>query len=62
MRKLIFISLFLLINYSINAQSFWVTDNNAFDTNGPIGECLFPMDEHGETEYKEVIALLYCPN
>ena len=27
----------------------------AFDTNGPMGECLFPINEKGEDEIKEVI-------
>lgn len=27
----------------------------AFDTNGPMGKCLFPINENGEDEIKEVI-------
>lgn len=28
---------------------------SAFDTNGPMGKCLFPINENGEDEIKEVI-------
>lgn len=60
MKRIIYLSLiFFFLGYfqeiSLSAQSFWVENNMAFDTNGPIGECLFPMDENGETVYKEVV-------
>lgn len=29
--------------------------HKAFDTNGPVGECLFPEDKLGNIEYSEVI-------
>lgn len=28
----------------------------AFDTNGPMGECLFPMNEEGETVFTDIVA------
>lgn len=31
--------------------------HTAFDTNGPMGECLFPMNDNGDIEISEIITL-----
>lgn len=52
MRKIILsiiVTAFALSGYTQNHN--WV----AFDTNGPMGECLFPQNEQGEIIYTEVI-------
>ena len=49
---LFIISLFCTI--SANAQ-FINSNNCAFDTNGPMGECLFPQDNNGDISFSEVV-------
>ena len=57
---------FLIITLAIAAMAFSQAQANgqnygqnlkftAFDTNGPMGDCLFPMNENGEAEIKEVV-------
>lgn len=57
--KRIFIALFLLLLVSsVSAQYKWIAVsalNVAFDTNGPVGECLFPMDEEGKITLQDVV-------
>ena len=54
MKKFLFF-LFLAVVYSANAQNL---NHVAFDTNGPMGECLFPQDENGEITFSGVVE---CP-
>ena len=43
--RIITIFAFLLCVYSVKAQNL---EHVAFDTNGAMGECLFPQDENGK--------------
>lgn len=50
--KKLFILLFLFIALDGNSQNLnW----RAFDTNGPMGECLFPQNDDGEIIFSEII-------
>lgn len=53
--KQLILFLFVLSLTSVNAQNL---NDVAFDTNGPMGECLFPQDENGKTKFSGVIE---CP-
>lgn len=55
MRKLLFIAL-LLFAVATNAQNL---DHVAFDTNGPMGECLFPQDENGNITFSDIVECEY---
>ena len=50
MKKLCLLTFISLITFTVGAQNLM---NVAFDTNGPIGECLFPE------EYKVVVNTKY---
>lgn len=53
MKKNILFLLFYFISITpFNAQNLM---NVAFDTNGPMGECLFPQDESGDIVYQGVV-------
>ena len=48
-----FLPFLLIVSICCKAQNLnW----RAFDTNGPMGECLFPQNEEGEIVYSEVIS------
>ena len=55
MKKLIFLFV-VLMTTSIHAQNLM---NVAFDTNGPMGECLFPQNADGEIVFSGVIESKY---
>lgn len=58
MKRLSFALFLLLLVNSISAQYKWIEVsalNVAYDTNGPIGECLFPMDDQGNITLQDVV-------
>jgi hypothetical protein len=55
MRKILFL-LFLSVFADVNSQ---VLNNIAFDTNGPMGECLFNQDKNGNIVYQDIISCSY---
>ena len=55
MRKILLIAL-MCVSLGVNAQNI---NYRAFDTNGPLGECLFPQDENGNIAFSEIIPCTY---
>lgn len=55
MRKILLFLLFSLFTHNIIAQNL---NNVAFNTNGPMGECLFPQDDNGEIKFSGIVD---CP-
>ena len=52
------ILLTLLVTNSVFAQYKWIQVNAlhiAYDTNGSVGDCLFPMDDEGNITLQEVV-------
>ena len=58
-KKIFFIITLLCYIIGVNAQSVGTKTRNinhtAFDTNGPVGECLFTQNENGEIVYSDII-------
>lgn len=52
--KRIIITLFACLTCCLNSQAQNL-QHVAFDTNGPMGECLFPQDENGNIVFSEVV-------
>lgn len=56
MKKFGLVFITLLSSVTIGAQNLnWV----AMDTNGPMGECLFPQNDNGDIVFSEVIPSIY---
>lgn len=52
MKRIILLALFLSVPLITDAQFI---SHTAFDTNGPIGECLFEQNENGEIIYTGIV-------
>ena len=57
--RIITIFVFLLCVYSVKAQNL---EHVAFDTNGAMGECLFPQDENGNIKFVGVVNCKMSPD
>lgn len=50
--------LILFYTTELSAQYKWIAvnaDHIAYDANGPIGDCLFPMDDEGKITLQEIV-------
>lgn len=57
-KLLIAITLIASSSNRLFAQYKWIAvnaDHIAYDANGPIGDCLFPMDDEGNITLQEVV-------
>lgn len=57
MRKFVSSLLLTLFLQNVIAQNL---NHVAFDTNGPMGECLFPHDENGNITFSGIVESPYC--
>lgn len=57
MKKLLLCIVLMIAPLLVNAQvtSPYSEQFRAFDTNGPMGECLFPITDDGDVIYQEII-------
>lgn len=54
MKRIAVSTLFLIVSYLAFAQP---SVHYAYDTNGPLGECLFPQNDKGEVSYVGVVEM-----
>ena len=57
MKKLLICIVLMIAPLLVKAQvtSPYSEQFRAFDTNGPMGECLFPITDDGDVIYQEII-------
>lgn len=54
--NIIILFLYIFSSAAVFSQVFEINSNyNAYDTNGPVGECLFPCNEDGKIVFQEII-------
>ena len=56
MRKKLLVSLFLALPLAVFSQVYFNTSFRSIDTNGPMGECLLPMNEENDVFFSDIVA------